>query len=202
MKWIAQSLVYIAVVLGLFVFHNAWSALLFFHIAILISLLITKPNIPIKILLTSHHIKWILINALLCGSSGVTLYFLWDKFGIINDLSAHMESIGLNSSTWVAFIAYFTLVNPFLEEYFWRGYLGSRTKNFYISDFLYAGFHGLVLMNHVQASMVVYSLALLVLAGWFWRQIARVDGGLLAPVLGHMAADFTILLAVYLNVNG
>jgi len=41
---------------------------------------------------------------------------------------------------------------------------------------------------------------LLILAGWFWRQIAREDQGLLAPVLGHMAADFTILMAVYLHI--
>jgi hypothetical protein len=43
----------------------------------------------------------------------------------------------------------------------------------------------------------LFALTLLVLAGWFWRQIYREDKGLLAPALGHMAADFTILLAVY-----
>jgi hypothetical protein len=52
-------------------------------------------------------------------------------------------------------------------------------------------------MNKVQTGTVLYSLGILVLAGWFWRQLARVDEGLLAPVLGHMAADFTILMAVY-----
>jgi membrane protease YdiL (CAAX protease family) len=199
MKWIAPIFVYIVVALGLFLSRNAWSALLSFHLAILISLLISKPNIPIKNLLTSDNIKWVLISILLCGSSGITLYLLWDKFGIASDLSAHVEVIGLNPSTWIPFITYFALANPFLEEYFWRGYLGSKSTNFYLSDFLYAGFHGLILMNRVQTSMIVYSLALLVLAGWFWRQIARADGGLLAPVLGHMAADFTILMAVYLR---
>ena len=199
MKWIAPFLVYIAVALGLFVSRNAWSALLSFHLVILVSLLIAKPNIPIKILLTSKNIKWILISVLLCGSSGITLYLLWNKFGIAHDLSAHVEAIGLNQSTWIPFIAYFTLANPFLEEYFWRGYLGSNTTNFHTSDFLYAGFHGLILLNRVQDSMSIYSLALLILAGWFWRQLARADNGLLAPVLGHMAADFTILLAVYLR---
>ncbi len=200
MKWIAPVIVYLAVALGLFVSQNAWSALLSFHLAILTSLLIAKPNIPIQALFTAHNTKWILISILLCGSSGITLYLLWDKFEIAGDLSAHVKTIGLTPSTWIPFIGYFTLVNPFLEEYFWRGYLGSNTTNFYISDFLYAGFHGLILMNHVQASMVVYSLALLILAGWFWRQMVRADGGLLAPVLGHMAADFTILLVVYLRI--
>jgi membrane protease YdiL (CAAX protease family) len=164
--------------------------------------LIVKSPVPIRILLTGHDIKWILISILLCGSSGITLYFLWDKFGIAADLSQRVKEIGLTQSTWIWFITYFTLANPLIEEYFWRGFLGSTAENFYISDFLYAGFHGLILLNKVQASMIIYSLALLVLAGWFWRQIARADKGLLAPVLGHMAADFTILMAVYLKLQG
>jgi membrane protease YdiL (CAAX protease family) len=202
MKWIAPVFVYVAVGVGLFIFRTAWSSLLTFHIAILISLLIAKPNIPLSILFTGRDIKWILVSILLCGSSGVTLYFFWDKFGIANHLAAHVEVMGLSLSTWIPFITYFTLVNPLLEEYFWRGYLGSPTTNFYLSDFLYAGFHGLILLNKVQPSMIVYSLAVLVLAGWFWRQIARADGGLLAPVLGHMMADLAILLAVYLRLHG
>jgi membrane protease YdiL (CAAX protease family) len=197
MKWIASLLVYVAVALGLFIFRDAWSALLSFHLAILISLLIARSYIPIKTLFTGHDIRWILFSMVLCGSSGISLYFFWDKFGISNDLARHVASIGLTESTWIAFVAYFTLVNPLLEEYFWRGYLGSNTPNVHISDFLYAGFHGLILLDKVQASMIAYSLALLILAGWFWRQLARMDGGLLAPVLGHMAADLTILLAVY-----
>lgn len=202
MKWIAPFFVYIAVGVGLFIFRSAWSSLLTFHIAIIISVLVAKPNIPVKILFTSRDIKWILVSALLCGSSGITLYLWWDRFGIASDLAAHIAAMGLYTSTWIPFIAYFTLVNPFVEEYFWRGYLGSNARNFDVSDFLYAGFHGLILRNDVQVSMIIYSLALLVLAGWFWRQIARLDGGLLAAVLGHATADFMILMAVYLKVQG
>jgi hypothetical protein len=62
---------------------------------------------------------------------------------------------------------------------------------------LYSGFHGLILLGKMQSGAVLSSLIVLVMAGWFWRQLARLDEGLLAPVLGHMAADLTILLAVY-----
>jgi membrane protease YdiL (CAAX protease family) len=200
MKWFAPILPYLAVGLGLFWLHNAWAALLGFHLGILISLFLAKPDLPIKILFKGNDIRWVILSVILCGSSGVSLHFSRASFGIVRDLPAQLASFGLAGATWPLFIAYFALVNPLLEEYFWRGYLGSPAKSLFPSDFAYAGFHGLILMGKMQTSAVIYSLIVLVLAGWFWRQIAREDRGLLAAVLGHMVADFTILMAVYWRV--
>lgn len=200
MKWLTPVLPYLAVAVGLFWVQNAWAALLGFHLAIVLSLLLARVSLPVKVLFTSKDIRWIILSILVCSSSGVSLYFFWQDFGAVSDLSTRIQALGLNSSDWILFIAYFTLVNPFVEEYFWRGYLGSPTKAFYLSDFVYAGFHAFIVMDKVSASSILYSLTVLVLAGWFWRQIARADRGLLAPVLGHMAADFTILIAVYWRV--
>lgn len=197
MKWFTPILPYLAVGIGLLWIHNAFLALLSFHAAIVLSLLVARSPIPIRVLFQSKKIRWVVLNILLCGSSGISLYFLWSYFGVIDDLPGQVEALGLTRSTWPLFITYFVLVNPLIEEYFWRGYLGSPTRGLYPSDFLYAGFHGLILMNKVQPGLIPYSLGVLVLAGWFWRQLARADNGLLAPVLGHMAADFTILMAVY-----
>jgi membrane protease YdiL (CAAX protease family) len=198
MKWLTPISPYLAVGIGMFWFHQAWLALLGFHFAIVLSLWVAKPQLPVKILFKSNNIRWVALSVLLCGSSGITLYLFRPYFEVVNDLPAQIESFGLTSSTWLLFIAYFVLVNPLIEEYFWRGYLGSPAKGLYVSDFLYSGFHGLVLLNKMQAGAVIFSLIVLVLTGWFWRQIARTNGGLLAPVLGHMAADFTILMAIYL----
>ncbi|MBN2118231.1 MAG: CPBP family intramembrane metalloprotease [Anaerolineales bacterium] len=188
---------YLAVSLGVFWFRNAWATLLGFHFAILLSLALAGSKLPVKILFRSGHICWVVLSILLSGGVGISLYLFRFSFGITSDLPTQIESLGLNPSNWIAFIAYFSLVNPFLEEYFWRGVLGSPTKGPSISDFLYAGFHALVLTGSIPLVSMIYSLTVLVLAGWFWRQIAREDSGLLAPVLGHMAADFTILVVIY-----
>ena len=130
----------------------------------------------------------------------MTLYFLWMYFGVVTDVSAQVQLLGLHERTWPPFIAYFVLVNPFIEEYFWRGYLGGPTCAPHRSDFLYAGFHALIILGKVRTGTIFYALLVLILAGWCWRQIMREDQGLLAPVLGHMAADLTIALAIYLNL--
>lgn len=197
MKWIAPALAYLAVGIGLMWFHSAWGALLAFHLVIIVSLLFAKPGLPINILFKSKSIKWSLASILIGGSSGITLYFFWPYFGFADDIAVQVESLGLNAFTWPLFIAYFALVNPFVEEYFWRGYFGNPTQSLYVYDFVYAGFHALVLINKIRTGTILSGLILLTLAGWFWRQVAREDRGLLAPVLGHMMADFTILMAVY-----
>ena len=199
MKWLTPILPYLAVAIGVFWIRHALATLLGFHAAIILSLLLARSQVPIKVLFMSSDIRWVILNILLCGSSGILLYVFWSYFGVIGDVSAHIASYELTSRSWPIFITYFWLVNPWIEEYFWRGYLGSPTRNVHVSDFVYAGFHGLILMGKMYPAAVVYSLVVLVLAGWFWRQLARADGGLLAPVLGHMAADFTILMAIYVQ---
>ena len=200
-NWFATILPYLAVWAGLFYFKNAWFTLIGFHIAILLALSAARPNIPINILFKSKYPKWIIASVLLCGGSGLALYFLWDVFDVANDLPLQLRSIGLTSSSWPVFIAYFALVNPFVEEYFWRAYLGSAAKGFHIGDLVYAGYHGLILINKVHPASIFLALACLAFIGWVWRQMVRKDGGLLAPVLGHMAADFTILLTIYFKTK-
>ncbi len=196
-KWLAPILPYLAIWAGLFLFKNAWLTLVGFHAAILIALAVARPSLPINILFKSKSAKWILVSALVCSTSGIGLYFLWGVFGIVPNLPMRLESIGLNSASWFAFIAYFSLVNPFIEEYFWRGFLGSDSKKLRVGDVIFAGYHALVLWGRVHPLSILFAVIILTSAGWIWRQISREDGGLLAAVLGHMVADFSILMVIY-----
>jgi len=100
MKWIAPALAYLAVGIGLFRFHSAWGALLGFHAAILVSLLIARPSLPFTLLLKSRSLHWIMLSVLLGASGGVALYLSWPRLGLASDLSRQAASLGLDASTW------------------------------------------------------------------------------------------------------
>jgi hypothetical protein len=192
---------YLAVWAGLFLLQNAWLAMFGLHAAFLLVLAFSRPNISPTILLKSRNIKWILLNILLCGSSGIVLYYLLPWFVSSENLRTQLSDLGLTKFNLPAFIAYFSLVNPLIEEYFWRVSLGNDTKGFYSGDLLYAGYHGIVLVNQVPLLITLPAMVCLTFIGWFWRQVKREDGGSLASVLGHMAADFSVMTAVYLLIR-
>jgi hypothetical protein len=197
-KWM---LPYLAVWAGLFLFHKVWAALLGFHIAILLILFLSQPTVPPSILFKSTDFRSILFHMLFCGLSGLGIYYLRPFVGLTPDFKTQMVWLGLNASSMPAFIAYFSLVNPFLEEYFWRSFLGSDTKGFFIGDLLYAAYHAIILINRVSVFATLFAIACLTFMGWFWRKTKREQNGLLAATLGHMAADFSILMAVYFIIR-
>ena len=196
-KWLAPLPAYLAVWAGLFLFHSAWVALLGFHAGILLALAILRPGLPVNILFKGNDLKRTLRDMIFCCTSGGALYFLWNHIGVAEDLPAQLQSLGLNSSSWLAFITYFTLVNPIVEEYFWRGVFRDHSTKLTLTDLIYAGYHVIVLWDKINPISIVIAVMILVSAGWLWRQIEREEQGLLAPVLGHLAADFSILMTIY-----
>jgi membrane protease YdiL (CAAX protease family) len=188
---------YLAVGLGLLVFHNAWAAILTYHAGILAVILFLKPGIPFRQKVQSSNRKWLMLSVAIGACGGVVLYLLWPLLSVPPDITVYIRSIGLTPVSWPFFIAYYVLVNPCLEEYFWRGCLGSKAKRPILNDFLFAGYHLVVLAGSLAVLWLPVVLLVLAGAAWYWRQISRITGGLLAAILSHMAADVTVILAIY-----
>jgi hypothetical protein len=199
MNRLAPVLAYAAVAAGLFWAQSAWGALIGFHLAMLAALWFDRSNLPpFFILFKSRRRRgWIVSNLLVGAAGGLGLYLLWPWLGIAPDLAAQLDALGLTRSTWPVFIAYFALVNPWIEEYFWRGYLGLPSKQLIPMDCVFAGYHAMLLVGRASLPALALALSSLVFGGWLWRQSRREDEGLLTAALSHMLADLGILLAVY-----
>jgi membrane protease YdiL (CAAX protease family) len=188
---------YLTVTLGLFAFHNAWAAILTYHASIVVISLFSKPAVPLKQLVRSTNNKFLLLSVIVGASGGISLYLTWPWLSIPADINTYLDSIGLTNTAWPYFIAYYVLVNPLLEEYYWRGYLGNKAKRPILSDFLFAGYHLIVLAGNVGIIWLVVVFLVLSGAAWYWRQISRVTDGLLTAILSHLTADLTVILAIY-----
>ncbi len=190
---------YVAIFIGIYVLPNAWVALLGFHLALIIALL---PR------LRTLHTRWFapVSPALLLAMAfagllgGVGLWLLWPYTNVSGDYKAQVAALGLTGNlTWALFIAYFSLVNPWIEEAFWREALTSPARGPAPVDFIYAGFHLIILAQFVAPFWLLVALLIIATTGWVWRIITHLTGSLLPAVLCHILADFSIVWVVYLK---
>ncbi len=188
---------YLAVMLGLLLFHNAWVAILTYHAGMTAVMLLSKLVVPLKRIIRSTNHNLLIFSVVIGASGGILLYLLWPLLSVPSDISAYMQSIGLTAATWPYFIVYYVIVTPFLEEYYWRGCLGSSATRPVLNDFLFAGYHLIVLSGKMGTLWLAVVFLVLSTAAWYWRQISRITGGLLAATLSHMAADIAVILAIY-----
>lgn len=179
--------------------RSAWGALIGFHLALLPLLLSNRRQT--RLLLAPVSMRFLLPFALLGLAAGLGLWLAWPLTGIPADYPAHVEALGLRRETWLPFIAYFTLVNPFLEETYWRGILGSDSRLPQPVDFLFAGYHVVIMALFATPLWVFIGFLILAGAGWLWRQAVCWASSLLPAALFHMLADFSILVVLYLKAS-
>jgi len=201
-KIISPLVPYITVGIGLLVFHNAWAAMLSYHLCMLVLILLSGSGIRIKHILHSKK-YWIPLTMGLAGAgSGALLYVMWPLFSFPDSINSYIRSVGLNEQTWPVFIIYFVLVNPWIEEYYWRDYLTSPSRGLAVNDLFFAGYHLIVLAGYMANIWLIVLFVVLTAGAWLWRQMNRLNGGLLASVLSHFTADMTVMLVVLYYSTG
>lgn len=188
---------YFAIFFGMLTLRSAWGALIGFHLGLLPLLLTNREWM--RLLLAPVSMRFLIPFALLGLTAGLGLWLAWPLTDIPPDYPARVESLGLREDTWLPFIAYFILVNPFLEEIYWRGILGSDSRLPQPVDFLFAGYHLVILALFVTPLWVLIGFFILAGAGWLWRQVSRRANSLLPAALFHALADLSILGVLYLK---
>ena len=196
-KIISPLIPYIAVAIGFLLFHSAWVTVLGYHAGMILILLLSNNKPPLTTVFKGKHFWLPVITALLGACSGVVLYLLWPYVSLTPDINVFIRSLGLSGVSWLVFIAYFSLINPFIEEYYWRGYLGSNNKRITTNDMLFSGYHLVVLAGLIGNIWLVVVFCGLIFGAWAWRQINRLNGGLLASVVSHLTADTAIVLTIF-----
>ena len=142
----------IAVILGLYIFGNAWISIILYHGSIT-AVQYAKGIKPARG--DMGNIEWLSagIIIILSALSGLLIYALCPYlFPLRFDggLGFKLWVYGLDGLSWYLFIAYFVIVNSVSEEYFWRKFLVERVEKQILIDILFGIYHALVLVLFID----------------------------------------------------
>jgi uncharacterized protein len=187
---------------GLYVANNIWIAMLGYHLFAVLILFREKQGYQIRRIFNGGSIKGTMLWSFFALASGGAIYLLGVVLNISDTLCKGLLLMGLSGYGWLFFIVYYSLVNPFIEEVYWRGFLGSESKSFTCSDIGYAGYHPLVFLKFLSVPWAIFEFVVLAAVAWFWRGMVKKHGGLRIPFAMHLSADLSIAAAIWLLVKG
>jgi hypothetical protein len=199
-KFLSPLLPYITIGIGLLVLQSAWIAVLAYHLGIIALILFAEGTFSFRRIFKSANREILIVMAVMGAIGGPVMFALWPFLGIPAGIDQYFQDIGLTGISWPLFLSYFMLVNPWLEEYYWRGYLGSEVKGLTPNDVFFSGYHLLVLAGKIDPVWLIAVFVLLTAAAWLWRQVNRWNRGLAASTISHLTADISIMLVIYFKI--
>ncbi|HEX2950575.1 MAG TPA: CPBP family glutamic-type intramembrane protease [Armatimonadota bacterium] len=194
---VSPGIPYLAVLLGLYVMRNAWIAIGVYHLGMVAVLLWERRIDTLRALFRGFHPGLFCMIVAICLIGGGVTYLGWPLLGLPH-FAERLARTGLTADILPWFFLYFSLVNPMLEETFWRGYHGDPSPQPVWHDLWFAGYHLPVLALFMHWRWLPLMLGGLVAIAWIWRLLVRRLDGLLINYSSHVAADAGIALAVLL----
>ncbi|MHC4553565.1 MAG: CPBP family glutamic-type intramembrane protease [Planctomycetota bacterium] len=189
---------YLAVLAGVFILKNGLLAVLLYHAVLLVCIIAINKIHALKLLIKGCHGC---VGPLICLGGllpAVVIIYFWPlaKLPDVN-LSEVFSSLNLNKQLFGIFAVYSCIVNPFMEESFWRGCFKNNSLFPAPVDMLFAAYPALVIYPVVKLPFVVLLFAALTFVGWLFRTLYNFTGGLLIPLMTHIIADIAILYAIW-----
>ena len=198
LKAIGVSSPYLAVIIGVFVINNGFLAVLFYHLILLAVVVIIKKSSIIPLLLNGFK-PWLALLLCLGGVlPGIVIFTCWPiaaREG--SDPIKTLSMLNLGQNIFLTFAIYACLINPLLEESFWRGCFKNQARWPNGVDVLFAGYHALSVFPVLKPFFVLFVFAAMIFVGWLFRNIYRLTKGLIIPLITHIIADITILYAIW-----
>lgn len=199
MKLIAAFVPYLAVLLGMTLFRNAWMALLLYHLGIIACFVMLKPRRIWEKMRAGWNAPLLLPAVGVCALAVPVVYFMWPFFESADGvLPEWLAQYGLTGWAWLLLIPYFSLIHPVLEEFHWRGIAPDSWRWLCWQDLLFAGYHVLVLYQLIYWPWLFLVFGVLVVSSVFWRWTAKEFGGYGVSILTHATADAGVIIAVCL----
>ncbi len=203
MNLVAALVPYAAVLLGMYLFHSAWLAILLYHAGIIAFMFYRKPGNLWRRMWAGMKSPLLMPGLIICAMATPVVYFMWPWLAVSETiLPEWLGRYGLTGSAWLWMIPYFSIVHPVLEEIHWQAILPKRGKALCWQDGLFAGYHVLVLFQLIKAPWLLLVFGVLAGSSVFWRWAAERFNGYALPILTHAVADGAVMFAVHFLLRG
>lgn len=191
-----------AVGVGLYLLHSAWATILLYHAGMLAYLGLSRPAELKRELFSGWRTRVGGTLSISCAASGLALVLLWPIIQLEDTtIGATLVRFGLHGPAWWIFVLYYSTFHPTLEEAFWRGSDLAQGATSRFADIAFGGYHALVLILFVRVEWALLTAVLLMITAWAWRSIARRYGGFAIPIVSHVLADSSIMVAAIYLAN-
>lgn len=181
--------------------HHGWLAMLGFHGCMIAALIVHRRRIDWRRLFQPARASTLLAN--FAAAALLTTLLSWALFSYANHhdygavLDRGLSAFSVPRNTRLLFAIQLCLLNPLLEELFWRGLFFSDRKRPAATDFCYAAFHFSALIPFMPAQQTIIATIGLVAVGYSLRQMARRNGGaLVIPLLWHALGDLAVVITI------
>jgi membrane protease YdiL (CAAX protease family) len=197
---IAPVLIYGAIYLGMHVLCSGWAAILMYHAVVCLVLTMAGGWSFASKLLRGWRLGAGLGFVIISSLVGAVVYIAWIEMQLAPDSIADtVESVGLQGPLLIGFGIYYAVVNPAIEEIFWRGWYGANCRWPVATDVLFAGYHVIVVVLFLNTIFMAVAFCVLIGAAWLWRLCARRYDGLMIPFASHTLADVSIMIVLFLR---
>lgn len=186
----------ITVFIGLFILKDGLLTIIAYHISILSIIIFSGKAHLFKECFKGFKLFSGLMLIVSSSLTGLFMYFLW-RF-LVKDgfnLGQLLENLGLQGIKWGIFVVFFSIINPVVEEVFWRGFFNEKNK-LIIADFGFGVYHILVLCLIMDIPWIILVYIFLTGVSVLSRHFYNKEKGLLIPVLTHLAADTSIIAVI------
>ena len=204
---------YLAVIIGLYIFQNAWLSIFLYHGQIIFWWLLNRRQSLLPVSNTSLELpesfkaildKTIKVMLPISALAGFACYFLLPYFvRDLGGLELWLKTNQLEGLALVLLIPYFGILHPPIEQAHWRKLTSLNSPYAYISHICFAAYHGLVLYPILQNFWVFVCITILCSISFLWSYIREKKNGYILngntlAILSHVLADIGIVTATYL----
>lgn len=193
---------YAAILVGVYGFRSAWVAVGLYYCGAVILISKGPGKHSLDLICSGWNWKGVIVSMGFAFALSIGALILWDRVQRVDvSLGQLIDRYGLGGTNGIVFCVLVLLINPAIEELFWRGCFETNPYRLAKEDLFFAGYHVLILWLVARWYWVILFFLGLAIFAWMMRYLKHSLKGLGIVFFVHTMADLAIIVSIFLILN-